>query len=132
MSIHASWDNEAKTVIHSVSHGDWNWEEAYAVTREINTMLASVDHKVDLIIGAEANSRGKIPPNAVSHWHNTYRNLHPNARRIIVVGVNPFVNALLNIIIKVARADNIKMVRTLEEARALVYQADEAEQSVTA
>lgn len=123
MGIHAQWDNETKTAIHSVADGEWDWDDAYAITMQINAMIESVQRKVDLIIGDDMPLRGKVPPNAVTHWRNAYRNLHPNAGLIVIVGVDPFVRALMNAVIKLTRSDHrIKMVGTLAQARALVYE----------
>lgn len=123
MRIHAQWDNEAKTAIHATAVGEWDWDDAYAVTMQINAMIESVDHKVDLIIGNEGERRDKIPPNAVTHWRNAYRSLHPNAGLIVIVGGDPFVQVLINALIKLTRSNHrIQMVRTLADARALVSQ----------
>ena len=123
MGIHAQWDNEAKTAIHAAADGEWDWDDASAVTMQINEMIECVDHRVDLIIGDETKRRDKIPPNAVTHWRDAYRNLHPKAGLIIIIGVDPFVKTLLNVVIKLTRSDHrIRMVDTFAEARALVNQ----------
>lgn len=121
MGIHASWDNEEKTVIHSVDDGEWDWKDAYAITQQINEMIESVNHKVDLIIGDDTRRMGKIPPNAVTHWHTAYRSLHPNVGLIVIVGANSFVRALVNVLIKITHSNSqIRMVSTLTEAHTLV------------
>src|SRR5262245_39191443 len=106
MGIHASWDNDEKTVIHSVDDGTWDWNDAYAVTLQINEMIESVNHKVNLIIGDDSGRMCKVPPNAVTHWHTIYRSLNPNAGLIIVVGANPFVRALINAVVKITGTRN--------------------------
>lgn len=121
MGISPQWDNGAKTVILAAIEDEWNWDDAYAIIRQINQMIESVNHRVDLIFGDRTPHKGRIPPNAVTHWHNAYRSLPPNAGLIVIVGGDPFVRALLNAVIKLARASHrIQMVSTLEEARALV------------
>jgi hypothetical protein len=116
-----NWDNEEKTVIHQSDDGEWTWDEFHAAQRQINQMIDSVHHKVDVIIDTQSNRRGKLPPNASLHFRNAFRNRHPNTGLIVVVGMHPFVQIMVKIVSAVTRSNAIAMVSTVEKARALAY-----------
>jgi hypothetical protein len=110
-----------KAVIYRSSNGDWTWDKYHALQDQINEMIDSVNHRGDVIIDMQPNKRGKVPPNASLNFRNAFRNRHPNTGLLVVVGMHPFVQIMVNIVSAVTRSNSIAMVATLEKARALVH-----------
>jgi hypothetical protein len=50
MSIAVSWDNEERTAIRFKFGREWTWEDFRDTLSEVDTILADVGYKVDVII----------------------------------------------------------------------------------
>jgi hypothetical protein len=60
MSIWIGWDNTQRTLIRQVFTADWSGDDLLLAERELHRMLATVSHRVDVILDFE-RSRNGVP-----------------------------------------------------------------------
>lgn len=114
------WYNDEKTIIYQSNDGDWTWDEFHAQQVLVNQMIESIHHRVDIIMDTLPNKTGKIPPNAALHFRNAIRNRHPNAGLLIIVGVHPLIQVMVNVVRAVTRSNTIAIAISMERALALI------------
>jgi hypothetical protein len=120
MPIQVHWHNEAKTILRYDFEGVWTWDDLYAAIRDVNGMMGSVPHRVDVII-TMFNSR-TIPSGALVHMQSGSTRAASNWGMGVFVGNNPLVKALLTAFTKVYPRFNQRytIASSLEEAEALI------------
>jgi hypothetical protein len=118
MGIRIEWDDDNKIAIRYTAEGRWTWDDFYQATNLSREMMDSVPHEqVDYIV--DMSKGGFLPQNAMSQLGRVSRSRHAKAGRLVLVGTNAFIKALVNVMAKVnARsATNMYVVDTLDEAR---------------
>jgi hypothetical protein len=121
MSITVEWDNDAKTVIRFTYVGQWDLKQFYDTTEQSNALMASVDHKVDVILDVRKSSL--IPKNFVSTMRTIRFKTHPHTGSLVLVGGNMFMRTLTNALtgfLGKSQQHPFTMTETLEEARAIL------------
>jgi hypothetical protein len=120
MSIAIDWFDAEHTIIRYQFEGRWTWDDLYGAITQVNTMLASVDHKVDVIIDFE-RSLG-VPPGALTHLRSNSLRAADNWNGGVFVGVNPFIRALLSAFLSVNRklTERYAVANTMGEAQAII------------
>jgi hypothetical protein len=117
MPITIEWYNEEKAISYMKFVGDWNWTEFYEATQKGYEMTDSVAHKVNVILDF-TQTRGMLPPSAITHFKKAAENAHP--RRGVVVLVSPrmiLVKTILNVIQHIGKlATPILFASTVEGA----------------
>jgi hypothetical protein len=99
MPINVTWKNAAKTILVFSYEGRWDLNDFYQSNEKANFMLDEVDHPVDLVLDVVAS---RTAPNGLMNaMNNTSRKLHPNTRLMIMVGLNVFARALINMYFKI-------------------------------
>ena len=121
MTIHVDWDNPEQTTLLWTVAGRWTWQESSDAIAKAWAMMESsplplVDSIVDMRHG------NLVPDNALSNFSRTLSNAHPKTGFIVMAGMPPFIQALLNVYIRSQRASKRKIsaVKTLEEARSIL------------
>ncbi len=127
-SMQAGWYNDEHTIILQTYHGVMDWGDFAAMMQDMQAMLDSVDHPVDIL----ADFRDLVvPANVMAHFPEiaaapTYH--HRNARRFVIIGMSAVVGALLRVFAGVygGIASRMHPVETLEDALALLAGGEEA------
>jgi hypothetical protein len=121
VGILVTWDNPDQNTLLWTIDGGWTWDESRAAIAKADAMMDSSPHRViDSIVDM---SRGHlIPDNAVSQFSRTLNKIHPKAGLIVMSGMPPLVQALLQVLTRAqkATARRIIVVKTLDEARAVL------------
>jgi len=121
MPFSIEWGNEEKTISHLKVIGEWDWNDFYAATKIGYQMTDSVQHKVNVIVDF-SESKGNIPPNALTHLRNANKNAHPRRGVVVIVSKRMMlVKTFANIIEKVARTRTTALFAdTPEEAYSII------------
>jgi hypothetical protein len=118
MGILITWDNPDQNILLWTIDGGWTWDESREAIAKAEVMMDSVAHpQIDSIVDMR---RGRlIPDNAVSQFSRTLNKLHPKAGLIVMSGMPPFVQALLQVLTRAQKASarRIIVVKTLDDAR---------------
>lgn len=116
MTIDVRWANDAQTIIEVVFQADWEPNEFYQLDPNTRAMLDTVSHPVVFVV--DATEMRHIPRGL--DYRLTSRVLatsHPNTRLIILVGLNRYVETMMNIILRIVPVTtNLKLMSTMEEA----------------
>lgn len=120
MGVRVVWDDEAKTTIRYDFDASWTWDEFFKAKAEAYALIGTVQHKVGIIMDSPPDIA--LPPNVLTNSRSALKNKHPNTALIVVVIHNPFVRAMINVLITVARGSDatIHMVSEIGAARALI------------
>ena len=125
MAIVVNWANEAHDTILVRYERLWTWSDFAAAKRQIDGLLNSVNHSVDII--SDSRQSGGLPRgNAVNVMVTSFQSAPSNIRIVVVVGANPFFKSLLQILQTVSMnhaAHNIHFSKTLEDAQSLINAA---------
>ena len=121
MTITTRWYDADKTIACYDFVGAWTWEELAAAIAEIEVMLKSVPHRVDVIIDF-SKSPGEPPRGILSHIRGKTLSALENWGGGVFVGFSPFLRVLFNTFKRLepsvgnyyAIADNV------EDARAVI------------
>ena len=115
MPITSQWANAEKTIIYFVYDPPWNAQEFQAAVFQVNSLLDTVNHPVDMII----HMRGGMP-NLGNSWpfRSVMRNFHRNVRYTALVGANDFLRRTISAFMRVMGQQNrpFFFAATLEEA----------------
>jgi hypothetical protein len=95
MSVTVNWLNEEKTAAHLQFLAPWTWEEHEAVRDDLDDMLHSVSHEVDLVI--EADTTQDIPQETLMHLRRAFGNTNSNVRRYILVGMPQAIHEMFDV-----------------------------------
>lgn len=121
LGIQVVWDDPDQTTLLWTIDGGWTWKESHdAIARAEAMMDASPHRQVDSIVDM---SRGHlIPQNAVSQFSRTLNKSHPKTGYIVMSGMPPFVQALLNVLTRARLSTTRKIIvaKTLDDARAIL------------
>ncbi len=121
MSVQANWfDAEQKKIIRYEFEGAWTWDDLYAAMNQVNTLMASVDHTVYIIIDFR-QGRG-VPGGALTHMRSSTMRAADNWGGGVFLGINTFLQALVSTFIKVypRLGDRYHTAKTLEEALTII------------
>jgi hypothetical protein len=120
VGIKIVWDDDTKTVIRYVFDTQWSWDDFFTAKAEAYTRIDTVSHKVGIIMDAPPDVT--LPPNALTHGRTALKNKHPNTALVVCVLTKPFLRAMINMLIRLARGSSasIHMVSSVEEARQLI------------
>lgn len=125
MAIQVGWATDAHKTIYVRYEQVWTWTDFAAAKVQIDTLLNSVPHTVD-IISDSRDSKGLPNGNALSHLGHSFQSAPGNIGMVVVVGANPFFKSLLQILQTVSlnrAAQNIRFTKTLEDAQSLLKAA---------
>lgn len=122
MPITVKWETDEKRVVHVVYVGQWTIQDAYASRAEIRALIKEVDYLVDSI--HDMSQSGYLPPSILTHTREFMAEKIQQVGLIIIVGKNPFVQAMYNVFHKVypriVESKNFRMVSSLESAHELI------------
>jgi len=125
MGILVKWENEAHKTIVVTYEREWTWEDFATSKVEIDTLLDSVKHTVNII--SDSRQSGGLPSgNALAVLSRSFQSAPSNIGLVAVLGANPFFKALLQILQTVSlnrAAKNIRFVKSEEDARMLTRAA---------
>ncbi len=106
MPVNVTWKDEAKTVLVFAYEGHWDLNDFYAAIKKGDTLLDEVNHLAHLVLDVGGS---KTAPNGLMNaMSNTSRKLHPNTGLMIMVGMNVFARALINMYFKIYPAKYIE------------------------
>lgn len=93
MAIQVQWDNRQQNVIHVEFESEWTWEQLENTLDQIDQLMSSVNHTVDVIIDLEGS---KIPGDFLNAAKNLLADPQPNPNEgaRIVVGANKTMRAV--------------------------------------
>jgi hypothetical protein len=121
MGILVKWENETHKTIVVTYEKQWTWEDFATSKVEIDTLLDSVKHTVNII--SDSRQSGGLPSgNALAVLSRSFQSAPSNIGLVAVLGANPFFKALLQILQTVSlnrAAKNIRFVKSEEDARML-------------
>jgi hypothetical protein len=123
MGVSADWHNEDQAIICYRFDGRWEWDDFYSCREWVRQAMASVDHKVALIIDMSATRH--IPPNSMVHLRAVVLRTNPNYAGVTVLvgtgSVGPSVSAILYKFNPALRDKfEVLFAQTLEEAERLL------------
>src|SRR5690606_32754643 len=111
-----------KTVIQLYFSNGWTRADFYIAHTEIDALIDTVPGDVDGIFVPE-NPR-HLPPIVLTNLRSITARRHPRYGHTIIVGVNTYIMALLNTLVRLLPNDNVvRFVSTVEEAHALIEAA---------
>lgn len=100
MGIQVDWfDAEQKNIVRYEFIGSWTWDELYNAVNQVNTLMASVDHTVYVIVDFR-QGRG-VPGGALTHMRSSTMRAADNWGGGVFLGINTFLQALVGTFIKV-------------------------------
>jgi hypothetical protein len=99
MMVTVSWYNDERTIMMYVFAGKWTWQEFYVAYDETIDNMDSVDHKVDFIMDMLKSEH--IPFGALSQIKRAADRNHPNMGLAVYVGMNPLLQSIGNVFLKV-------------------------------
>jgi hypothetical protein len=132
MSVSPVWHTDDKLVIRMVHEGIWTWDEFHHALRELDTMLNSVLHTVDLII--DVRNSANLPagtPSQLGKINEFYK--HPHLGHSVVVGANNLVKVFVNIMTSVypPLKQRFQLAESIDEAIETLRQRRKQQQSST-
>ena len=125
MAILVRWENETHKTIVVTYERLWTWEDFATSKVQIDTLLNSVNHTVN-IISDSRQSAGLPGGNAVGVLSRSFQTAPDNIGIVAVLGANPFFKSLLQILQTVSlnrAAKNIRFVKSEEDAQMLTRPA---------
>ena len=123
MTIEVNWDNEKHTIVRYIFQKGWSWDEVDPAFKIADSLMSSVDHKVDVIMDFSPSSL-LVPKGAFTHAQRALSNArHPNLATTVIVG-SRFVQAITDLARKVARRSagdwDLLFTTTLAEAYSML------------
>jgi hypothetical protein len=91
------WENDAHTIIRFTLRQRWMWADVRAAKMQIDSMMCTVNHKVNLIVSNEQTNW--MPGNFNVNVLGIIRNIHPNMGLLIVVTHNPMFEQLFRLFV---------------------------------
>jgi len=123
MGIQVVWDDEAKRVIRYIFDERWSWEEFFAAKKDAYNRIATVHHKVGIIMDAPPNMA--LPPNVLTNVRSALRTKHPNTVVVVFVITTPFLRTMMITLKSLSYLAPVSLehAATLDEARAIAYKS---------
>lgn len=123
MGISIGWDNPEKTIIRYDFGQSWTWDDFWAALKADDELIGSVDHIVHLIM--DFRLARFVPPNPGSKFRIIADQVSEQIGLIILVGANAWFLTVSQMFLdlygsKIKGIVDIKMVPTLDEARAII------------
>ncbi len=122
MPIHVEWHDEEKKVLIRTVEGHWTWDEWYTARDEVESMMATVNHPVAIVIDF-TGSRG-MPPKAIGQFTTLMSNPPDNLDITVMVGMNRMIQRIYDVGEKIysnlAEKRRITLVPSMDEAHALI------------
>jgi hypothetical protein len=88
MSLRFKWYDDAKTVMHYIIEGDWNWRDYHACVRASLFSMHHHPHPVDSLIDLRGSTRPRLPAGFAAHVRTFGKKLAPAlSGRAIVIGL---------------------------------------------
>jgi hypothetical protein len=123
MPITVTWDDETeKRIVYIRCEGVWNWSEYDRAAKESFVLVASVFHRVDLLVHMLDAAAQRPPVGSFTKWRHSLQTAPPNYGITILVPGNFFVNTFMSVFNNIMGKNNPIRVRgapTLEAARQL-------------
>ena len=96
MTIEVNWDNEKHTIVRYIFQKGWSWDEVDPAFKIADSLMSSVDHKVDVIMDFSPSSL-LVPKGAFTHAQRALSNeRHTNLATTVIVG-SRFVQAIADL-----------------------------------
>lgn len=123
MPITVAWDNPAKSIIRCEFDIVWTWSDVFAINRDIEGMMDTVDLSVHVIIVMQGQAFPKS--GTLIYTKHLFVHVHPNyANHVVIVGGNVLIKTFEQIIRKayVLSMNDIRSdyAETIDEARRLI------------
>lgn len=122
MSFSVAWDDTSRTVLLVTAVDEWSIEDLMGVLNQVVVYLHKVSHPVHIIVDIRKSA---APPLGII-WHSRgiFKRLPGNyAGNVVVTSNNLWRNVVTTARALYAKDNNrLAVVRTLEDARALVQQ----------
>jgi len=84
MGVSAQWQDMEKQAIQMTFCAPWTWAEYERASTDITTMLASVQHRVDIHI--HMAKAGVLPTDSMFRLRESYADLTPNLGEYVFIG----------------------------------------------
>ncbi len=125
MPITHQWDNPEKTIYRIDFDGAWTWQDLIttmdAVNAAINAAQLPADKRVDSLLCFNS----PLPPgDALRHLRGAGEKQHPKIYRTVFVNPSEFLVRMVGAIDRSKRWEGPAMVKTVDEARALLASED--------
>jgi hypothetical protein len=122
MGIVVSWDNNDKTIIQvSFEDDGWNWEDFYDIDRQVQAMLAEVNHSVSYL--ADVKQLNLLPKGlSLLRARKVLHLRNPRSDITVIAGASPFIRRTVELIFKIYGGTNQRtfFVSTMADGRALI------------
>jgi hypothetical protein len=128
--VNISWGNEAKTYTVFEFEGKWTWSEYFTARSQGIKMVMSVPQIVNLIV--DYRNSAFFPENMLSNFGSSLQKVPKDFDLAVIVTRSSFVIAIVNMISRLSFKSNVKfkVVKTMEEAHALMAKYDASPQSI--
>ena len=122
MGIRIEWGNAEKTVLYYHFDSVWTWDDFFSAKREAYDEIATVPHKVGVILETPPDVR--IPPSMLSNARSALQNKHPNTEIVVIVIRQQFLRTMINVLLRISviAARSLQMAANGDEALELVAQ----------
>ena len=103
MSIDVQWHDETRRAVTLTFHAGWTWQGLYAAITAADALIASVTHRVDLLI--DLRQAGRLPGDFMQAAGEVFASgeARANEGRRIVVGAGPVLRAAYGAFLKLNR-----------------------------
>jgi hypothetical protein len=127
--ITADWLSPEQQAVVVTPVMPWTWDEFHETQQRVQTMLAALDHKADLLIDFSRSER--LPPNAFSNLRTLRLRTHPNRGMVIMVGFNPYLQSIINVLVQLnpSTTNRIRLVGTMTQALQLAAESQRSRAS---
>jgi hypothetical protein len=121
--IEVAWDTPEHNTILNIYHHDWTWDDFAAASQESESMMDSVDTRVDFILDVHD---ADLPSDILGHLPSLVRSAltitHPDSGYMVLVGTSKKLQVIDSLIRKVYPdvGQRFCRVETMEEARCLL------------
>jgi hypothetical protein len=122
MPITVDWFDTEQTIVRYEFLGRWSWTELHTAVDEVQDMLASVDHRVDIIIDVSQNVG--IPSGAIIQMKSGSMKANKNWGMGVFVGTGAFINALITSFTRIypKMAERYAIAMSIDEAQKLIIE----------
>jgi hypothetical protein len=117
MAIDVQWMTPEKEVLLVIYGERWSLEDYYLAIDRSTQMMDEVNHLVHII--QDASGMKEYPTKLLSAGSYTEKKAHPRRGIMIMVGLNRFIQSLLNIgkVIAPKATQDMYFVETMEQAK---------------
>lgn len=82
-----TWYNEAKTILHFIAEGDWNWRDYHAGWRPMLFNLINHAGNVHVLLDFREQTRAAMPAGVAAHLSSFGKSLSPKlSGKAVVIG----------------------------------------------